>query len=61
MTVTKDTSKSEDVPLTEAELKKIAIDLLSRRDQRQQELAQKLKQKGGEPELVSLVLAWCQL
>lgn len=60
MMVPKDTSKSEDGPLTEAELKKIAIDLLSRRDQSQQELAQKLKQKGGEPELVSLVLAWCQ-
>jgi regulatory protein len=46
-------------PLTAAELKKIAIDLLSRRDHSRQELAQKLKQKGGLDDDIQQVLDWC--
>ena len=46
-------------PLTLAELKKIAIDLLSRRDHSRQELAQKLKQKGGLDDDIQQVLDWC--
>lgn len=49
----------QDKELTGAELKKIAIDLLSRRDHSRQELAQKLLQKGGEAELVASVIDWC--
>ncbi|WP_306519780.1 regulatory protein RecX [Rheinheimera sp.] len=46
-------------PLTAAELKKIAIDLLSRRDHSRQELAQKLKQKGGLDDDIQQLLDWC--
>jgi regulatory protein len=45
--------------LTAAELKKIAIDLLSRRDHSRQELTQKLKQKGGLDDDIQQVLDWC--
>lgn len=45
--------------LTVAELKKIAIDLLSRRDHSRQELAQKLLSKGGVNDDIALVLDWC--
>ena len=46
-------------PLTLAELKKIAIDLLSRRDHSRQELAHKLKQKGGLDDDIQQLLDWC--
>lgn len=46
-------------PLTLAELKKIAIDLLSRRDHSRQELAQKLRQKGGLDDDIQQLLDWC--
>lgn len=46
-------------PLTEAELKKIAIDLLSRRDQSRHELKQKLLAKGGAADVIATVIDWC--
>lgn len=45
--------------LSVADLKNIAIDLLSRRDHSRQELKQKLLLKGGEVELVANVIDWC--
>lgn len=47
------------LPLTAAELKKIAIDLLSRRDHSRQELQQKLLHKGGEAQVIADVIDWC--
>jgi regulatory protein len=49
----------EEQKLTVAELKKIAIDLLSRRDQSCVELKQKLQQKGGALDDVVNVIDWC--
>lgn len=45
--------------MTAAELKKIAIDLLSRRDHSRQELKQKLLLKGGEADVIADVIDWC--
>lgn len=47
-------------PPTLSELKKIAIDLLSRRDHSTQELAQKLQTKGALYDDIQQVLIWCQ-
>jgi len=46
-------------PITVAELKKVAIDLLSRRDQSRHELKQKLQAKGGEADVIAEVIDWC--
>jgi len=46
-------------PATLAELKKVAIDLLSRRDQSRHELKQKLQAKGGEADVIAEVIDWC--
>lgn len=54
--------KSESEPKaapTEAELKKTAIDLLSRRDHSRHELTQKLQLKGGDSDTVGAVIEWC--
>lgn len=45
---------------TQAELRSIAIDLLSRREHSCGELQQKLRQKGGDEADIAAVLAWCQ-
>ncbi len=45
--------------LTIAELKKIAIDLLSRRDHSRHELKQKLQLKGGDTDNIASVIDWC--
>jgi len=46
-------------PLMMAELKKIAIDLLSRRDHSRHELKQKLLGKGGDADDIVAVIDWC--
>ncbi|MCT6700953.1 regulatory protein RecX [Rheinheimera sp. 4Y26] len=43
-----------------SDLKKIAIDLLSRRDHSRQELVQKLQSKGALYDDIQQVLDWCQ-
>jgi regulatory protein len=43
-----------------AELKKNAINWLSRRDYSEAQLSQKLRQKGALPEQLSAVVAWCK-
>jgi regulatory protein len=45
---------------TAAELRSIAIDLLSRREHSSRELQHKLQIKGGQTEDIAAVLAWCQ-
>ncbi len=57
----KSEEQSDIVVKTTAELRRIAIDLLSRREHSHVELQQKLRQKGGLEEDVDAVLAWCQL
>lgn len=53
-------SESDDEKkLSVAELKKIAIDLLSRRDHSCHELKQKLQQKGGAAGDVANLIEWC--
>jgi len=53
-------SESEQkVAPTQSELKKTAIDLLSRRDHSRHELQQKLKLKGGESDDILAVIDWC--
>ncbi len=47
-------------PPTLSDLKKIAIDLLSRRDHSRQELVQKLQTKGALADDIQQVLDWCQ-
>jgi len=47
-------------PLSVAELKKIAIDLLSRRDHSGHELQQKLIAKGGDLPSALAVIEWCR-
>ncbi|RVU33284.1 regulatory protein RecX [Rheinheimera riviphila] len=48
-----------DITPSAAELKKIAIDLLSRRDHSRQELKQKLLLKGGDADVIAEVIDWC--
>lgn len=57
----KSDGQHDSVVKTAAELRRIAIDLLSRREHSSVELRQKLRQKGGQEEDVDTVLAWCQL
>jgi len=56
-------SAADETPIpakTQAELRSIAIDLLSRRDHSSRELQQKLRQKGGQENDIAVVLDWCQ-
>lgn len=46
---------------TLADLKKTAIDLLSRRDHSRHELRQKLQLKGGQSDDIAAVIDWCML
>jgi len=50
---------AQQVAPTVAELKKTAIDLLSRRDHSRHELKQKLQLKGGEADDIAAVIDWC--
>lgn len=43
-----------------AELKKSALNLLSRRDYSEAQLSQKLRLKGAEPEQLAEVISWCK-
>lgn len=43
-----------------AELKKNAVNWLSRRDYSEAQLAQKLRQKGATPEQLAEVIVWCK-
>lgn len=45
---------------TAAELRSIAIDLLSRREHSCRELQQKLHEKGGQADDIAAVITWCQ-